>query len=152
MFFSTTFIFLIIKLCKGIIRENPQDLWENDPVECEIRTIPNSKIPRFTPYPMNPTDQKETNEIIEKLLQKNLIRPSRSPYTCSAFLVRNRGEKERKRARMVVDYKPLNKITIRDSYPLPNKDHLINKIRNAKFYSKFDCFNLLTLCFIIWTH
>ena len=47
---------------------------------------------------------------IHGLLEKNLIRPSKSPWSCAAFYVNNANEKERGEPRMVINYKPLNLI------------------------------------------
>ena len=43
-------------------------------------------------------------------LQKGLIRPSKSPWSCAAFYVNNQAEKERGVPRLVINYKPLNKV------------------------------------------
>jgi hypothetical protein len=120
---------------------NPLEYWIKHPAECELNLIQGSKPCRTSLYGARQEDHKEMAEQIEELLKKGLIRPSKSPFACPAFQVRNKAEKERKRARLVVDYKPLNEITIRDSYPLPNKDQLIKRIYGCKWFSKFDCFN-----------
>ena len=47
---------------------------------------------------------------INDLLQKGLIRPSKSPWTCATFYVNNQAEKERGVPQLVINYKPLNKV------------------------------------------
>ena len=87
----------------------------------------------------NELDVKEFQTQLKELSELNLIRPSKSPHSSSAFMVRNRNEINRNKARMVVNYKQLNDNTIFDGYFLPNKETLIHKTRNCKWHSKFDC-------------
>ena len=75
---------------------------------------------------------------IKDLQDKKLIRPSKSPWSCSAFYVNNAAEKERGVPRLVINYKPLNKVLQWIRYPIPNKKDLINRLYNATIFSKFD--------------
>jgi len=75
---------------------------------------------------------------INDLLQKGLIRPSKSSWSCAAFYVNNQAEKERGVPRLVINYKPLNKVLEWIRYPIPNKSDLMQRISNAKIFSKFD--------------
>ena len=52
-------------------------------------------------------------KLIEVLLEKGLIRPSKSPHHAPAFYVRNRAEEVRGKARMVIDYRDVNKKTVK---------------------------------------
>nr|KYP53754.1 Enzymatic polyprotein [Cajanus cajan] len=76
--------------------------------------------------------------ICNKGTYKKLIRPSKSPWSCAAFYVQNASEIERGEPRMVINYKPLNKVLKWIRYPLPNKSELISRIYNATIFSKFD--------------
>ncbi|KAL4584204.1 hypothetical protein LXL04_008796 [Taraxacum kok-saghyz] len=58
---------------------------------------------------------------IQELLNKKLIRPSKSPWSFSAFYVMNAAEIERGSPRLVINYKPLNKFLEWIRYPIPNK-------------------------------
>jgi len=75
---------------------------------------------------------------IQTLLVKKLIRPSKSPWSCAAFYVNNAAEKERGVPRLVINYKPLNKVLRWIRYPIPNKRDLLNRLHMAKIFSKFD--------------
>ena len=75
---------------------------------------------------------------INDLLQKGLTRPSKSPWSCAAFYINNQAEKERGVPRLVINYKPLNKVLEWIRYPIPNKSDLMQRISNAKVFSKFD--------------
>ena len=75
---------------------------------------------------------------IQILLDKQLIRPSKSPWSCAAFYVNNAAEKERGVPRLVINYKPLNKVLRWIRYPIPNKRDLLNRLHMAKIFSNFD--------------
>jgi len=75
---------------------------------------------------------------LQTLLAKKLIRPSKSPWSCAGFYVMNQAEKERGTPRLVINYKPLNKVLQWIRYPIPNKKDLLKRLYNAKLFSKFD--------------
>ena len=79
---------------------------------------------------------------IEDLLSKNIIRKSKSPWSCSAFYVPKKKKKnakiERGVPRQVINYKPLNKVLEWVRYPIPNKRDLVNRLNKAVVFSKFD--------------
>ena len=75
---------------------------------------------------------------INSLLQKGLIRPSKSPWSCTAFYVNKHAEQERGVPRLVINYKPLNKVLKWIRYPIPNKKDLLNRLHEAIIFSKFD--------------
>jgi len=72
---------------------------------------------------------------IQTLLHKQLIRPSKSPWSCIAFYVNNNAEKERGVPRLIINYKPLNKALQWIRYPFPNKRDLLNRLFDAKVLS-----------------
>ena len=80
----------------------------------------------------NELDFKEFQTQLKELSELNLIRPSKSPHSSPTFMVRNRNEINRNKARMVVNYTKLNDNTIFDGYFLPKKETLIHKTRNCK--------------------
>ncbi|KAL4653704.1 hypothetical protein ACB092_01G324700 [Castanea dentata] len=75
---------------------------------------------------------------IEDLLKKGIIRKSRSPWSCPAFYVQKNAEIERGVPRLVINYKPLNKVLEWVRYPIPNKKDLVNRLSKAVVFSKFD--------------
>ena len=82
---------------------------------------------------------KEFQQQLNELSNPKLIRPSKSPYSSPAFMVRNRNGINRNKARMVVNYKQLNDNTIFYGYFLPHKETLIHTTRDKKSHSKFYC-------------
>ncbi|XP_062145441.1 uncharacterized protein LOC133852700 [Alnus glutinosa] len=75
---------------------------------------------------------------IEDLLHKGIIRKSKSHWSCSAFYVQKNAELERGAPRLVINYKPLNKVLEWIRYPIPNKRDLINRLSGSMIFSKFD--------------
>ena len=75
---------------------------------------------------------------IQDLLDKKLIRKSKSPWSCSAFYVQKQAKLERGTPRLVINHKPLNNALKWIRYPIPNKKELLQRLVNSKVFSKFD--------------
>ena len=73
------------------------------------------------PIQMNQEQLEYCKKEIDELLSKWLIRNSKSPWSYAAFYVNKNAEKERGVPRLVINYKPLNKVLEWIRYPLPNK-------------------------------
>ena len=128
-----------IELLKINFGENPMSLWDKEKIYAEIKLINPNDIVRSRPIRYSPTDQQELEIQIKELLDLGLIQESKSPHSSPAFLVRKHNEIKRGKARMVIDYRELNKKTVFDGYFLPYKRNLINRLTNKKWFSKFDC-------------
>nr|KYP47203.1 Transposon Ty3-I Gag-Pol polyprotein [Cajanus cajan] len=70
---------------------------------------------------------------IKDLLEKQMVRPNVSLWGAPVLLVKKDGG-----ARLCVDYQQLNKLTIRNKYPLPRIDDLMDQLRGASIFSKID--------------
>ena len=79
-------------------------------------------------------DLEEIKKQIKELLDKGYIRPSSSPWGSPVLLV----EKKDGSLRMVVDYRGLNEVTIKNKYPLPMINDLFDRLQGAKVFSKID--------------
>ena len=90
------------------------------------------------PIQMSPELLEYCKKEINDLLSKKLIRPSHSPWSCATFYVQRASELERGTPRLVINYKPFNKVLQWITYPIPNKKDLIQRIYNATIFSKFD--------------
>ncbi len=87
---------------------------------------------------MNKEMEEFCRKEIQDLLNKNLIRKSSSPWSCSAFYVIKNAKLKRGTPRLVINYKPLNQALKWIRYPIPNKKDLLQKLCNANIFSKFD--------------
>ena len=83
---------------------------------------------------MPANDLEEIKKHIKELLEKGYIRRSSSPWGALVLLV----EKKDKSLRMVVDYRALNEVTIKNKYPLPMINDLFDQLQGAKVFSKID--------------
>ena len=114
--------------------ELPDGLPPERSVEPAIKTDPNAKPPYRPLFQLSPAELLATKEYIEDLLKKGKIRRSSSPYGAPLFFVRQKGGK----LRGVIDYRALNRITKRDSTPIPRTDEMFDRLGRARYFSKMD--------------
>ena len=123
----------------GIIGTNLIKFWERNKISAHLN-IANKEYKIRTSEPKySIEDTKEFKIQINKLLSQKLISNSNSPHRLATFMVRNRAEQLRGKARLVINYKNLNDNTIDDGYIIPRKDILLNKNQYATWFFKFDC-------------
>ena len=79
-------------------------------------------------------EEEEVHKQVEDALKKGLIEPSVSPYGAPVLFV----QKKDGSLRMCIDYRALNKITVRDRYPLPRIDDLLDKLHGCTIFSSLD--------------
>ena len=84
-------------------------------------------------------DIQEFDKQIKELLDKGLIRNSRSHHTNPTFMVKNHAKEKRGKVRMTINYKKFNDNTIFDGYYIPNKTVIFNIIQGASWLLKMDC-------------
>jgi predicted aspartyl protease len=75
------------------------------------------------------------NESIGKMLKMHVIEPSESDWASPIVLVKKSDGSER----FCVDYRKLNAVTIKDSYPMPNIESKLNKLHGSKYFTSLDC-------------
>ena len=100
----------------------------------EIRTEEGAKPPSRPPYRLSPSEQDEMEEQVKDLLAQGFIRPSASPYGAPILFV----PKKDGRWRMCIDYRALNKQTVKDQFPLPRIDALLERLGKATVFTKLD--------------
>ena len=111
-------------------------------IEVEPGVKPVSQKPR--PLPANKLE--EVDRQVNDLLERGLIKPSRSNWASPVVLVEkaNHGDPEiedgkaLKSYRMAIDYRKLNQVSLKDSYPLPNINFLLSNIPHSKYFSSMD--------------
>lgn len=92
------------------------------------------KPPHRPCYRLSPPELTEARVQIEDYLAKGYIRPSLSPYGAPILFARKKNGK----LRMCIDYRALNSITKKNSYPLPRIDELLESLRESRYFSKLD--------------
>ena len=88
----------------------------------------------MTPHRMAPVELQELRVQLQELLNKGFIRPSTSPWGAPVLFAK----KKDKTLQLCIDYKQLNRVTIKNRYPLPRIDDLFDQLRGARVYSKID--------------
>jgi len=94
-------------------------------VDFSIDLIPGAGPVSMAPYRMTPAELAELEKQIEDLLEKKFIRLSASPWGAPVLLVKKKDGS----SRLCVDYRQLNKLTIKNKYPLPRIDDLLDQLR-----------------------
>ncbi|GJZ15401.1 putative reverse transcriptase domain-containing protein [Tanacetum coccineum] len=84
------------------------------------------------PYRLAPSKMKELSEQRKELSDKGFIRPSFSPWGAPVLFVK----KKDRSFRMCIDYRELNKLTVKNRYPLPRIDDLFDQLQGSSVYSK----------------
>src|SRR6476661_8430902 len=115
----------------------PDDLPAGLPPEREvdkIEIIPGSEPPVRAPYRMSIPELDELKKQLNELIEKGHIRVSKSQYRSPVLFVKKKDGS----MRLCIDYRALNKITIKNKYPLPRIDELLDRLRHATIFSKID--------------
>ncbi|TYK23812.1 ty3-gypsy retrotransposon protein [Cucumis melo var. makuwa] len=99
-------------------------------IELESDTTPISRAP----YRMTPVELKELKVQLQELLDKGFIRPSVSPWGAPVLF----GKKKDGSIRLSIDYRELNKVTVKNRYTLPRIDDLFDQLQGATVFSKID--------------
>ena len=71
---------------------------------------------------------------LDELLAKGYIRQNKSPYGAPVLFV----DKKDRKLSLCIDYRAFNKVTVKNSYPLPQIDNLFDRLAGAKYFSKID--------------
>ncbi|MCO5554859.1 hypothetical protein L7F22_008395 [Adiantum nelumboides] len=99
-----------------------------------IELIPGSSPPNKLPYRVSQAQQEEIMRQVNKLVEKGMVRPSSSPFCSPVLLV----HKKDGTYRMCVDYRALNKITIKNKFPVPRIEDLFDKLQGSTYFSRID--------------
>jgi hypothetical protein len=103
-------------------------------VKHSIDLTPNAPLPNNPIYKHSVMENEEVKHHIQELILKGHIKPSSSPCRNPIVLV----QKKDGTWQLCIDYKSLNKITVKKWYPIPQIDGLLDQLKGAKFFSKID--------------
>ena len=103
-------------------------------VEFLIDLLPGTGPIAKRPYKMDVEELKELKKQLKEQLDKGFIQPSSSSWGAPVMFVMKKDSSKR----LVVDYRSLNEVTIKNKYPLPNINDLFDQLKGAKVFSKID--------------
>ena len=124
-----------------VVREFP-DVFPDDlpglppdrEIDFQIELASGTKPISRAPYRMAPAELKELKVQMEEMVNKGFVRPSTSPWGAPVLFVKKKDGS----MRLCIDYRELNKVTIRNQYPLPRIDDLFDQLQGVKVFSKID--------------
>lgn len=103
-------------------------------IDFSIELLPGSAPVSKVPYRMSIPELTELKIQLQELLEKGYIRPSVSPWGAPVLFVK----KKDGTLRLCIDYRHLNKVTIKNKYPLPRINDLFDQVGGARIFSKLD--------------
>ncbi|KAI3776510.1 hypothetical protein L1987_46295 [Smallanthus sonchifolius] len=103
-------------------------------IEFQIDLLPRAEPVAKAPYRLAPSEMKELMSQLQELTEKGFIRPSISPWGAPVLFVKKKDGS----MRMCIDYRELNKRTVKNKYPLPRIDDLFDQLQGASWFSKID--------------
>ncbi|MFS7889245.1 putative nucleotidyltransferase, Ribonuclease H [Helianthus anomalus] len=103
-------------------------------IDFRIDLIPGANPVAKAPYRLAPSEMRELSSQLQELLEKGFIRLSTSPWGAPVLFVKKKDGS----FRMCIDYRELNKLTIKNRYPLPRIDELFDQLQGASCFSKID--------------
>ena len=95
---------------------------------------PGAKPVFCSPYRLSPKELEEAKRQIAELIARDHVAPSSSPFAAPILFVFKKGGA----LRMCVDYRALNKLTVKNKYPLPRIDDLLDQLQGATVFSSLD--------------
>ena len=124
----------IVKEFPDVFPDDISGLPPDREVEFTIDLIPGTEPTSIPPYRMSSAELRELKAQLEELLSKGFIRPSISPWGAPVLFMKKKDGS----LRLCIDYKKLNRVTIRNQYPLPRIDELFDQLQGSRVYSKID--------------
>ena len=124
----------VVREFPDVFLEDLDGLPPHREVEFSIDLLPGAQPISKAPYRMAPLELQELKEQLQELLDKGFIRPSVSPWGAPVLFVKKKDGS----MRLCIDYRELNRITVKNKYPLPRIDDLFDQLQGAKYFSKID--------------
>ncbi|XP_049382777.1 uncharacterized protein LOC125847126 [Solanum stenotomum] len=114
--------------------ELPQRLPPRREVDHQIELVPGVKPPAIKPYHMVPPELEELRKQLKELLDAGHIKPSKVPFGAPVLFQK----KKEGTLRLCIDYQALNKVTVKNKYPIPLIADLFDRLGKAKVFTKMD--------------
>lgn len=84
------------------------------------------------------TQRQEINNQIEKLLEQGIISPTNSAWNAPILLVPKKSTNDKKKFRLVIDYRKLNEVSIGDCFPMPNVTDILDNLGKSHYFTTLD--------------
>ncbi|GJW44798.1 putative reverse transcriptase domain-containing protein [Tanacetum coccineum] len=126
-----------IVVVKDFLEVFPDDLSGLPPVreiQFQIELVLGAMPVAKSPYRLAPSELEELSGQLKELQDKGFIRPSSSPWGAPVLFVKKKDGS----FRMCIDYRELNKLTIKNRYPLPRIDDMFDQLQGSQYFSKID--------------
>ncbi|GJY43990.1 putative reverse transcriptase domain-containing protein [Tanacetum coccineum] len=126
-----------IVVVRDFLEVFPVDLSGLPPVQeikFQIELVPGVMPVAKYPYRLEPSELEELSGQLRELQDKGFIRPSSLPWGAPVLFVKKKDGS----FRMCIDYRELNKLTIKNRYPLPRIDDLFDQLQGSQYFSKID--------------
>ncbi|GKB04116.1 putative reverse transcriptase domain-containing protein [Tanacetum coccineum] len=127
-------LFLAHVTTKEVEDKSEKKRLEDVPIVQDFLKVFLEDLPARAPYRLAPSEMKELSEQLKELSDKGFIRPSSSPWGAPVLFVK----KKDRSFRMCIDYRELNKLTVKNRYPLLRIDDLFDQLQGSSVYSKID--------------
>ncbi|GJY14985.1 putative reverse transcriptase domain-containing protein [Tanacetum coccineum] len=134
---SRRFLLRGIYLITGSSKDGDGDTsfqWSQFTTQCSRLMFPRTELVARVPYRLAPSEMQELSDQLQELSDRGFIRPSTSPWGVPVLFVK----KKYGSFRMCIDYRELNKLTVKNRYPLPRIDDLFDQLQGSSVYSKID--------------
>ena len=112
--------------------KKPNEIVHTDTVQCPIKTTGNPI--RQKPHRTNPVERKIIQNHVSKMAERKVIRKSTSPWASPVILA----DKKNGKVRFCIDYRKLNNVTVKNAYPLPRMDQILEILGKSSYYSTID--------------
>ncbi|GJW13699.1 putative reverse transcriptase domain-containing protein [Tanacetum coccineum] len=126
-----------VPIIREFLEVFPEDLPGLPParqVEFQINLVPGAAPVARAPYRLAPAEMQELSTQLQELSDREFIRLSSSPWGAPVLFVKKKDGS----FRMCIDYRELNKLTVKNRYPLPRIDDLFNQLQGSRVYFKID--------------
>jgi hypothetical protein len=124
----------ILREYKDVFLEEVPGLPPRRDIDVSIELAPGAVPVSWTPYRMSTPELVELKLQLKEMMDKGYIRPSVSPWGAPVLIVK----KKDGTLRLCIDYRQLNKVTIKNKYPLPKIDDLFDQLGGVSIFSKID--------------
>lgn len=114
--------------------ETPKDLPPSRGHDHKITLKEGSSPVNIRPYRYPNVQKDEIEKMVKEMLQSGVIRSSTSPYSSPIVMVKKKDETWR----LCVDYRELNNLTVKDKFPIPVIEELLDELQGARYFSKLD--------------